>query len=851
MNRKLNKNYNSHKGSTLMLVLIAVSFISLLGAVTLFVAFSNLILKKYDAKNKETFYTAESVLDEVYTGLGMKSMDNMSGAYSYVLAHIMTNESGGVILSTPVSITEEEANTLFRKKFILNIIEDLGGKDISGYPYLKMTDIDDPLNLDKKIVFSMDDTDGNGQTVCKNAMAALNKTIKSDKNAKVDNISAIEVYFNPAGVDGTGYKIVIKDANINYKKNAQELFSELTVDFVIQYPPMNVIFTSEKKDRLQSFKDYTLISQTEVAIRCGNTGTQINGGVFGAGDILVNDSTVTFTNGVCLTGGDITVKNNSSQSVVGFNNSKLWAQNLVVETDVRKKPTSGVNNVLNVDANSSIYLTDDLQLNANYSQVSIGGNYWGYGTGYRGFFDTHLMSSSIILNGKYSTLNLNNVKNLLLSGKAYLVYNSNQIIPTAESFALKGNQRYYMIPDKYLKATWVDNATGITVSSNNVSQPMNPANYPSLKYSIKTPADATAEDDPTSAEFNFATTFFGAKYLADEPFVQKSYGGNAFAYMTFKSNAAANKYLECLLNTATFNSEFPGASLDIRNSYEAMVLETKSFLSAVDSVAGISIAGGASVYSTGLLLQYDNSNVLTNGTVSQGGVNTDASTLESRLDSTVESTENPLFAATMQDNFYNRYNILMHLLHSIDEYDSEGKFKYQTTNTPSMLTDESGSKFYEIPEDSYTKTVFDNIIDTNAVISSPIDSGTIASDGKLVYIGSSANYTIPSNAKYGVVVSTGSVVVESSFKGLIIAKGLISVTGSGLYTNDISEYVTTGSRDIIEFIAQEGLEAYFIPCQGAFNFGEETPEGEIANKISKVSYTDIVSYTNWRKTEAE
>lgn len=57
-----------NQGFSLFTVLIAVSFVGILGLLVLYIALSNFNMKITDLKGKDSFYTAERALEEIRTG---------------------------------------------------------------------------------------------------------------------------------------------------------------------------------------------------------------------------------------------------------------------------------------------------------------------------------------------------------------------------------------------------------------------------------------------------------------------------------------------------------------------------------------------------------------------------------------------------------------------------------------------------------------------------------------------------------------------------------------------------------------------------------------------------------------
>lgn len=55
----------NNKGFSLFTVLIAVSFVGILGLLVLYMALSNFNMKVTDLKGKDSFYTAERAIEEI------------------------------------------------------------------------------------------------------------------------------------------------------------------------------------------------------------------------------------------------------------------------------------------------------------------------------------------------------------------------------------------------------------------------------------------------------------------------------------------------------------------------------------------------------------------------------------------------------------------------------------------------------------------------------------------------------------------------------------------------------------------------------------------------------------------
>ena len=88
---KIKKQQNS--GFSLFTVVVAVSFVGILGLLVLYIALANLQMKLTDLKGKDSFYTAERALEEIRTGLQEDAGDALTKAYTQVMETYNRNSS--------------------------------------------------------------------------------------------------------------------------------------------------------------------------------------------------------------------------------------------------------------------------------------------------------------------------------------------------------------------------------------------------------------------------------------------------------------------------------------------------------------------------------------------------------------------------------------------------------------------------------------------------------------------------------------------------------------------------------------------------------------------------------------
>ena len=108
-NRIRNKFKIGNKGSSLILVILAIAFIGMLVAMVSYGSYYNYLMKYSDRTSKDSFYTAETALEEINAGLQREISDAMAEAYTAVLQENPANGSG-------LSEKSEKFASLFKAK---------------------------------------------------------------------------------------------------------------------------------------------------------------------------------------------------------------------------------------------------------------------------------------------------------------------------------------------------------------------------------------------------------------------------------------------------------------------------------------------------------------------------------------------------------------------------------------------------------------------------------------------------------------------------------------------------------------------------------------------------------------
>lgn len=86
---QLYKDYRrrrDNRGSAIVIVIIAMAMIGILATTLLWMAYMNYMIKVADVRNKNSFYSAEEVVEQIMAGLQHTAADAVGVAYRDVMA---------------------------------------------------------------------------------------------------------------------------------------------------------------------------------------------------------------------------------------------------------------------------------------------------------------------------------------------------------------------------------------------------------------------------------------------------------------------------------------------------------------------------------------------------------------------------------------------------------------------------------------------------------------------------------------------------------------------------------------------------------------------------------------------
>lgn len=438
--RKLNNN-----GSVLVGVIIIITVVGILAASLFTMVSVNSQMKIVDKKSKDTFYSAETALDEITLGLQNCLATSTKDAYGYLLVNYLSED-----------ITKEERDENFKNKVADNLIEELK-KDTGVTSSSSVDEVNAALVEKMRTYFSISD-----RSVVD--ITSFGGFEKSTDNKSV-LFKAIEVLYN----NGSYSNSIITDIRIILPDAA----------FTVDLP-----YTSELP-----FQTFGIIANKEVNVDY-NCSLDLKGDLYAGKDGINVTGSGRFDAKASkvISAGDIHIKNvnraNEDFSAVKIEKLKdntpvnIWAQNILVDSSGSQALNLNGKRCYDFNAKyARVHVADDLTLASKRSKVKIDGSYFGFGSS----LVNESSSSAIMLNGREANLDLSNCQTLMVAGRAFIgasdyvtsEQRNNFIdLPTGESISVRGNQIAYLVPSKCVSVKHNPvNANEANVIENSMSNP--------------------------------------------------------------------------------------------------------------------------------------------------------------------------------------------------------------------------------------------------------------------------------------------------------------------------------------------------------------------------------------------
>ena len=407
----------NNQGMSVAAVLFAIAFTGILVTTVIYVAFLNIQMQKANLEEKNVFYSAEQILDEIRAGLAVDMGNALSASYRYVLERYSVTEG---------LQSDTRRMQMFTEQYLENLRDDLSQSQIDRAHY--------SLEYLTSFVEKSNKT-GNYEISSPTGAALLSSQEK--------------------GLTLAGVRVTF----VNAKGRA----SVIETDLVLSIPEIHFTQSASMPDlmNLAVLADQKLIVQGQGEI-------QVNGSIYGGreGMTLEQGTFFSVSSGErVVTGAQIQLEEGSRLTV--GEKTALWADNLLLNGQNARVSLLG-----------KTYLLDDLTLNKNNKQVTISGEYYGFGNPKAVAYSSPAndekakgkdgkvpyeekeakdRSSAILVNGQSCTLDLTGLKKLLLAGNSYISVPSSSLygktgvsnggdVLMGESITVKSNQLAYLVP---------------------------------------------------------------------------------------------------------------------------------------------------------------------------------------------------------------------------------------------------------------------------------------------------------------------------------------------------------------------------------------------------------------------
>lgn len=465
LKRKL--RHNDDHGSSFVLVIVATTFMCILASAILMGAMMTYKLKFYKLNSLNNFYEVETALDEMYAGVGAATNEHLYSAYTTTAELVVVYDTKAQAYTT---LDNKSANELFKKLFMTGFVADTNYKSLENVTDTLQSfisneydavDNPDGVRLDTsnmKLIY----TDVNNKTTTQ--YYKNNGGIKTEKQSGYENDKVQSVTFK---------NVCVKRSVDLQGSTAGTYEQSITTDIVLTEPEYNVSFDTSSVSN-NTLYEYAILADMGVEVGEDNdnrtTDAQVKGNIYAASDyynkdyndvaetkvtnkyeskpstmwgtkdssaysgIFVNgkNTSLTLNSDVVVCSGSLAAYNGAEINLSGRTQtlSELWADNIVI----------GGKDSGSLKASADAYIFDDTELNAEKASLKFTqGSYFGYSynaqdtrslnylrqkgylaTGYK--LRSHFSDSAIIVNGKNSILDLQDLNSLYIAGKSYIEF---------------------------------------------------------------------------------------------------------------------------------------------------------------------------------------------------------------------------------------------------------------------------------------------------------------------------------------------------------------------------------------------------------------------------------------------
>lgn len=751
----MNNKKNSNRGGALLSVVIVMAIAGILGALAISIAYTNFTMKVVDKKSKDNFYSAEKVLEEICTGLQKEASDQYKSAYTYVMSRYNTYQD-------VAKMTEE-----FNSMFVVNLISEIQVTGNSG-----------KYNIGLKANAS-------------EASTGLYQYVKSNYGTAEYTISSSTATNNT--IDTLEDGLCIRNLTVEYQDG--NYYNKITTDIKIAIPDVSFAMISA----MPEIGEFSFIAEGGVNVN-GSVDVELVGKAYaGVGNstdktsiTLGNNSSfdATDSNTVLLVAkGDVALKGSAEFST--GNKTALWANSITANmpgtVDSNGKPVTTSSNV--IDLKGRTYIKDDTTLNGTTNTLNLAGQYYGFSNK----DDDADMSSSIIINGQTTTLNMSNLDTLVIAGTSFVAtkdsaYGSNTTskdILMGDSIAIKSNQLAYLVPTE---------CAGI------VSNPMTYDQFNSLPTGWEDAALATYLPMIRSSLAAYGDVEIVPVFEQN----RNGNGGTVYLYLNFMNSEKASDYF----------MDYYGMNKYTVNHFINNYLGAITFNSTANGMTRIVTQG----------------NHLVPGTGSEKA-KYEGSTGDAALTAQELANYNSSFSALCKKLITNESALTT---------EEQSKTVYQN------LVDEANVEAFIAAAKTAGATLNNVTVSGNTAI---INNGEEVEAIIVDNAGDSA-YLVDSTHKAGLLIATGDVNITGStaaivdFEGLIVCGGKLTVNGNVCNMEHNPDYIGKAMQMTCDVTVSGTTKTYTV--LNFFKSGSNYSTGSFGDNVELTDVRNCITYENYK-----
>lgn len=496
-NERTKNIMKDNRGASLVTVLITIGFVGVLLSMVLMITLVNFKMKRVNAYAKDTFYSAEQVLDEINIGLQRYVSDSLTAAYRDVMESY-----------TDYTIAEKEE--ILKTAYYESMWAKLEA-DASHHTY--STDALQDAFLKDSTKWRGDDTDGYG--------AVLRVT---QANGSLGTTGEMITY------DKSG--IVLKNLRVYYK-DSKGYVSVIETDIRIAYPQ----FSFASSTALPDLAEYSIIADEGIV-----TSTNLGGNVDITGSIYGDSLNVVIPDNA----GKLNINHTGAGKVIFKHEMSLDNASFSAEDTVAFWAEDIIADSSNLTLIGETNIANDLNIKGNQSSITLKGSYNGYGNS----LTESDKSSAILINGSNSSLDMSDIEEITVAGHAYVGTKSANLgsltgtergagenVYTGESVAIKSNQILYLVPGECIG---VDRET---LESRYRKNPLTASEYAEIMDGEKYhEIYADMYVDKLEGDLSYYIRKQNGVAMPEKVFIPTNNETMVYYYMTFESERHANEY---------------------------------------------------------------------------------------------------------------------------------------------------------------------------------------------------------------------------------------------------------------------------------------------------------------------